>query len=168
MTAFNIVARVLGTFVGLIMDYVGPALSILGAGLRLIGDGIGYIVGLFDMLATGIENFMDILAHPYDRFMGNETEFQKKQRAKDEAKENSRRGLTGASIGAAAQPAQYSAVEDLSKNLIKAAFSGSGNDRLNQIANNTGKQVDLLEQIAAKGNKDQFPNRAGADFGRGV
>jgi hypothetical protein len=168
MTAFNIVARVLGTFVGLIMDYVGPALSILGAGLRLIGDGIGYIVGLFDMLATGIENFMDILAHPYDRFMGNETEFQKKQRAKDEAKENSRRGLTGASIGAAAQPAQYSAVEDLSKNLIKAAFSGSGNDRLNQIANNTGKQVQLLEQIAAKGNKDPFPNRAGADFGRGV
>lgn len=156
-----------GSLVGEIMDYVAPAFRIISNGFTMVAD---VLQGFADAVSKVIDFIMDkvdMVSHPIDRLLGIETDYQKMQRSKKEASER-QKGLTGASIGAAAQQAQYTAVEDLSKNLIKAAFSGSGNDRLNQIANNTGKQVELLEQIAAKGDKNQFPNRAGGDFGKGV
>jgi hypothetical protein len=72
-------------------------------------------------------------------------------------------GLTGDSEGLAARQASYSSVEDLSKNLIKAAFSGPNADRLRNIDNNGKKQVELLEVIAKKENP-KFGNQR-AQFG---
>lgn len=96
-----------------------------------------------------INNVIDMIMHPLDRIMGLETEFQRKEREKQENKVT-QFGLTGASQSVAARKAEYSSVEDLSRNLIKAAFAGSNVDRLKSIDANGKKQVELLEQIAGQ------------------
>lgn len=59
-------------------------------------------------------------------------------------------GLTGVSEGLAARRAEYSTPEELSRNLIKAAFGGANTDRLKNIDANGKRQVELLEVIANK------------------
>jgi hypothetical protein len=61
-------------------------------------------------------------------------------------------GLTGISEGLAARRAEYSTPEELSRNLIKAAFGGANTDRLKNIDANGKRQVELLEIIANKKN----------------
>ena len=61
-------------------------------------------------------------------------------------------GLTGVSEGLQARRAEYSTPEELSRNLIKAAFAGPNTDRLKNIDANGKRQVELLEIIANKQN----------------
>ncbi len=60
-------------------------------------------------------------------------------------------GMTGASAGAAARKAEYTTVDALSKNLIKAGFSGSANDRLKSIDVNIRRQLEIMEKQQARG-----------------
>lgn len=61
----------------------------------------------------------------------------------------------GASFGAGARKAEYSSVTDLSRNLMKSAFSGTGNDALRSIDINIKKQVKLMEEEANAKKKPQ-------------
>jgi hypothetical protein len=79
-------------------------------------------------------------------------------------KQEAKFDLTGDSYGAAARSAQYSSVEELSRNLIKAAFSGSANDKLGTLVNQGKQQVELLQQIAGR----RAPAPAGAPAAIGV
>ena len=140
----------LGAFIASIYT-ASNALTLGLTGLvTIIVGGLSYVLSNFSQamqdLGDMIGHVIDVISHPLDRLMGRETEFQRGLRDRDEGF-----GLTGASTGIAARRAEYTSVEDLSKNLIKASFSGGATDRLKSIDNNGKRQVELLEQIA--GNK---------------
>jgi hypothetical protein len=140
----------LGAFIASIYT-ASNALTLGLAGLvTIIVGGLSYVLSNFSQamqdLSDMIGHVIDVISHPLDRLMGRETEFQRGLKDRDEGF-----GLTGASTGIAARRAEYTSVEDLSKNLIKASFSGGATDRLKNIDNNGKRQVELLEQIA--GNK---------------
>lgn len=72
------------------------------------------------------------------------------EKAKKADEEKKRRdaafGTTQASVGATARKAEFTSVENLSKNLIKSAFQGSGNDKLRSIDNRLKELVDINRQ----------------------
>lgn len=163
--AFNIIATILEPVIAAFVylaDYVMPLVSsyLIGFGIMLAVDAVAALATFLaaviqtatsleaiSALATGglsvaipvVVGFLTWLASKVSKFFagrGSET--------------GGQFGLTGASTNLAARRAEYTNVEDLSRNLIKASFAGGANDRLKSIDNNGKRQVELLEKIAGE------------------
>lgn len=141
----NFLLNVFGLFSNIIGDLVGGAL--LGALVVAIGSLVAAILPFLtvtNLIIAALFTFSSLLMRFVKWLSGY-----KKEEVDYQA---------NASQGMAARQAQYSTAEDISKNLIKAAFGGPNGDRLKNIDMNGRKQVELLEKIANKNPGAKAPN----------
>lgn len=140
LQSFPYLEEVMASLAGILIAYLIPSFIALAVEVIAIAAPFAALVAIVLVVVTAFKKLSEWL------FGTNEEgKKQKEQQAKQVQQQNAF-GTTQASVGATARKAEYSSVENLSKNLIKSAFSGSGNDKLRSIDNRMKELVDINRQ----------------------